>query len=166
MKRAIIFDLDLTLVDSTIAEYSRKIRDWPSVYSLIPRFALYPGMDAIFDYIRTNQINVAIVSTAPRSYIEKVVRHFDIPVDVIVGYHDARPIKPHPAPMLRALELLGVNASDTVSLGDRAIDIYSSKNAGIIGVGCLWGTKELDTLMSSNPDYVISTPLEVLSLLK
>lgn len=165
MKRAIIFDLDLTLVDSTIAEYSRKIRDWPSVYSLIPRFALYPGMDAIFDYIRTNQINVAIVSTAPRTYIEKVVRYFDIPVDVIVGYHDASPIKPHPAPMFVALERLGINACDAISFGDRAIDVYSSKNAGIVSVGCLWGTKELDALVSSNPDFVISTPLEILNLL-
>ena len=142
------------------------MQEFYDLFSNIYSFWVYEFEKLRFDYIRTNQINVAIVSTAPRSYIEKVVRHFDIPVDVIVGYHDARPIKPHPAPMLRALELLGVNASDTVSLGDRAIDIYSSKNAGIIGVGCLWGTKELDTLMSSNPDYVISTPLEVLSLLK
>ena len=166
MKRAVIFDLDLTIVDSTVAEQARSQRNWSLVYNLIPQFRMYSGMSEVLNSLRAEHIKIAIVSTAPRTYIERVVRYFDIPADVIVGYHDARPIKPHPAPMLRALELLGVNASDTVSLGDRAIDICSSKNAGIIGVGCLWGTKELDTLMSSNPDYVISTPLEVLSLLK
>ena len=36
MKKAVIFDLDLTLVDSSLSESARRIRDWKTVYTLIP----------------------------------------------------------------------------------------------------------------------------------
>lgn len=58
----VIFDLDMTLVDSSIAESARKQRNWPLVYSMIPSFTLYSGMGEVFDFIRNNNIRVAIVS--------------------------------------------------------------------------------------------------------
>ena len=88
-----IFDLDLTLVDSTIAESYRRSRNWAAVYSLIPQFTVYDGFDEVFDFIKQNGIKVGIVSTGPSVYVQKVVDHFRFPVDFIVGYHDA-PGKP------------------------------------------------------------------------
>lgn len=37
----IIFDLDLTLVDTTICEPSRHERNWQQAYALIPKCTLY-----------------------------------------------------------------------------------------------------------------------------
>ena len=34
----VIFDLDQTLIDSSIAETERKRRNWKGVYELIPKF--------------------------------------------------------------------------------------------------------------------------------
>lgn len=48
-----------------------------------------------------------------------------------MSYHDAKPIKPHPAPMLKALELMEVSAKQAISFGDRVIDIQASNDAGI-----------------------------------
>ena len=120
--RNIIFDLDLTLVDTTVVEQARHERNWALAYSLIPQCVLYDGIEHVFEIIRKFKINTAIVSTSPRLYVEKVIQHFNIPVENIVAYHDAKPIKPHPAPMLKALELMGVSAKDTISFGDRVID--------------------------------------------
>ena len=68
--KGIIFDLDLTLVDSTVAEEARSRRDWQRVYSLISQFKLYPGIEDVFNHIRLNRcdLKVAIVSTAPSAY--------------------------------------------------------------------------------------------------
>ncbi len=162
--KQVIFDLDLTLIDSTIAEIARSQRNWQLVYSLIPKFSLYEGMDEVFEYIRKHSITVAIVSTSPRPYIEKVIKHFNIPCDYIVGYHDAKPIKPHPAPMLRALELISSNIENTISFGDRAIDIQSSNNANIKSVACFWGTKERDLLIKSNYTFGIHEPIQICDL--
>ena len=164
--KGIIFDLDLTLVDSTIAEEARSRRDWQRVYSLIPQFRLYPGIESVFEYIRTNRdrVAVAIVSTTPSSYVGRVVNHFNIPVDTIVGYHDAQR-KPSPAGMFMAMQRMGVNPSETVSFGDRAIDIQASNAAGIKSVACLWGGKENALLLNSRPDRVIGAPVDIIDCL-
>ena len=164
MKSA-IFDLDLTLVDSSIAEEGRRMGRWQYVYSLIASFRLYDGMERVFDFIRDNSLKAAIVSSAPSSYVWRVIRHFEMPIDVVVGYHDA-PRKPSPDGMIKALGLLGSDRSSAISFGDRSIDVVASKAAGIQSAACLWGTKEKAALIGAGPTYVISSPEEILSLLR
>jgi len=162
---AVLFDLDQTLIDSSIAERARSARNWSQVYCLIPSFILYSGMNEVFEYLRTHYIKVGIVSTSPRSYIERVVNYFNIPNDCIIGFHDAKPIKPHSAPMLKAIEELQVLPGDAISFGDRQMDIIASNSAQIESVACLWGTKEMNLLINSNPSHIIKTPAEIIPLL-
>lgn len=161
----VIFDLDLTLVDSSIAEEARRGRNWPLVYSLIPHFKLYDGVQEVFDYLRRSEIEAAIVSTAPATYVRKVIDYFSIPVHTVIGYHDAVK-KPSPDGMLKAMKCMGAIPENTISFGDRAIDIMASKAAGIISVGCLWGTKELDLLRAADPDFIIQNERDILSILQ
>ena len=164
--RKIIFDLDLTLVDTTIVEQARHERNWQLAYSLIPKCKLYEGMEEVLAIIRNNNINTCIVSTSPRTYVEKVVDYFNLPIQHIVAYHDAKPIKPHPAPMLKALELLGCSAAEAISFGDRVIDIQASNAAGIESVACFWGTKERGELLHSQYVHAIIKPSEILTLIR
>ena len=166
MKKNIIFDLDLTLVDTTIVEQARHDRNWSLAYSLIPKCKLYEGIEKIFDVIRKYNIKTVIVSTSPRPYVEKVVDYFNIPIYGIVAYHDAKPIKPHPAPMLKALELLECTAQEAISFGDRIIDIQASNSAGIESVACFWGTKEKSDLLHSGYSHAIVKPEEILTLIR
>lgn len=162
----IIFDLDLTLVDTTIVEQARYERNWQLAYSLIPQCVLYDGIEKVFEIIRKFKIKTSIVSTSPRLYVEKVVQYFQIPVKNIVAYHDAKPIKPHPAPMLKALELLDCSAKDAISFGDRVIDIQASNAADIESVACFWGTKEKSNLLRSGYDHAIIKPSEIITLIR
>ena len=164
--RKIIFDLDLTLVDTTIVEQARHDRNWQLAYSLIPKCKLYEGMEEVLAIIRNNNIDTCIVSTSPRTYVEKVVDYFNLPIQHIVAYHDAKPIKPHPAPMLKALELLGCSAAEAISFGDRVIDIQASNAAGIESVACFWGTKERGELLHSEYVHAIIKPSEILTLIR
>lgn len=164
--KSIIFDLDLTLVDTTCLEEYRHTRNWQEAYNHIPDTKLYPGISEVLDIIRKHNIKMAIVSTSPRSYIEKIVAHYNIPVKYIVSYHDAKPIKPHPAQMLKALELLGEPASNVISFGDRAIDIQASNAAGIESVACFWGTKEKSELLNSGYNHAIINPSEIITLIR
>ena len=157
----VIFDLDMTLVDSSIAEPARKQRNWQLVYSMIPSFTLYPGMNEVFAFIRNNNIRVAIVSTSPRPYVERVCRYFNIPTNTILGYHDCGKIKPAPDGMTRALCGIGSSAQDTISFGD----IQASNAAGIESVACLWGTKERYLLSLANPCETILYPKEIINLI-
>ena len=164
--RKMIFDLDLTLVDTTIVEEARNKRDWNLAYSLIPHCRLYEGMNDVFLIIRQYKLDACIVSTSPRAYVERVVNHFNIPVNKIVAYHDAKPIKPHPAPMLKALELLNCHAKDVISFGDRVIDIQASNAASIESVACFWGTQERKELIKSDYSHAIIKPSEIITLIR
>ena len=98
--------------------------------------------------------------------MEKVVQQFNLPINHIGAYHDAKPIKPHPAPMLKALEILGCDANSAISFGDRVIDIQSSNAAGIESVACFWGTKEKAELLRSGYFHAIVKPNEILTLIR
>ena len=164
--RKIIFDIDLTLVDTSIVEQYRKTREWEKVYSLIPQCSVYDGLNEVFDIIRKHNIQTCIVSTSPRPYIERIINYFNLPINSIVAYHDAKPIKPHPAPMLKALELLGCTPEEAISFGDRVIDIQSSNAAGIESVACFWGTKEKSELLHSGYSHAIIKPNEIITLIR
>lgn len=166
MKRFVIFDLDLTLVDTTLAEPYRSKRDWNGAYAVLFQCTVYDGLEQVFNVIRKYNIHTCIVSTSPRTYVEKVVQQFNLPVNYIVAYHDAKPIKPHPAPMLKALEFLHCRPIDAISFGDRAIDIQSSNGAGIESVACFWGTKEKKELLNSGYSHAIIKPHEILTLIR
>lgn len=164
--RKIIFDLDLTLVDTTVVEQARHERNWQLAYSLIPMCTMYEGMDEVMEIIRKYNLQACIVSTSPRTYVENVVKYFNLPIQHIVAYHDAKPIKPHPAPMLKALELLECKSDEAISFGDRVIDIKASNAANVESVACFWGTKEKSDLIHSGYRHAIVTPKEILTLIR
>ena len=140
------------------------IRD--RAYALIPKCTLYEGIDEVFVIIRKFGIKSCIVSTSPRPYVERLVAQFNMPVKWIVSYHDAKPIKPHPAPMLKALELMQCSAKETISFGDRVIDIQASNAANIESVACFWGTKEKSELLRSGYSHAIVKPEEIITLIR
>lgn len=164
--KSVIFDLDLTLVDTTCLEDARHNRNWQEAYSLIPNTRMYDGIKDVLDLIGKNNIQTAIVSTAPRTYVEKLVSYYKIPAQFIVSYHDAKPIKPHPAQMIKALQLMNTDPMNVVSFGDRCIDIQASNAAGIESVACLWGTKERHQLLRSPYRHIIVRPQEILTLIR
>ena len=164
--KSVIFDLDLTLVDTTNLESLRHNRNWQEAYRRISETVMYDGMTEVLEVIRKHHIPCAIVSTSPRPYVEKIVAHYNLPVQHIVSYHDAKPIKPHPAQMLKALDLMGVSAKDAISFGDRVIDIEASNAAGIESVACFWGTKEKGELLHSGYSHAIVKPNEILTLIR
>lgn len=164
--RSIIFDLDLTLVDTTPLEQARADRNWQLAYSKISECHLYDGIQEILDVITKHHIPTAIVSTSPGKYVQNVTDYFHIPVDQIIGYHDAKPHKPAPAPMLLALQKLGCSADQAISFGDRVIDIQASNAANIESVACFWGTKEKKELILSGYRHAIIHPREILTLIR
>lgn len=68
--------------------------------------------------------------------------------------------------MLKALELMQCSAKETISFGDRVIDIQASNAAGIESVACFWGTKEKRELLHSGYSHAIVKPEEIITLIR
>ncbi|HHB90640.1 MAG TPA: AI-2E family transporter [Anaerolineae bacterium] len=64
--------------------------------------------------------------------------------DVIIAREDVHRLKPHPEPVIKAAEALGVEPVQCVMVGDTLADIHAARAAGAASVGVLtgFGTKE------------------------
>jgi haloacid dehalogenase superfamily, subfamily IA, variant 3 with third motif having DD or ED/haloacid dehalogenase superfamily, subfamily IA, variant 1 with third motif having Dx(3-4)D or Dx(3-4)E len=155
--RAILFDLDQTLVDSRHIEHLRRSRQWSIVYQKIPTILAYDGINEVLSVTRDNGIKLAIVSSSPSSYVQRVMRHFGWSFDFTVCYHDTTQHKPHPAPFIEAVNRLKIAAMDCWAIGDDPKDIIAARAAGMYAVAALWGSLDKESLKSAKPDAIFET---------
>ena len=83
---------------------------------------------------------------------------------MIVGADEVTHPKPHPEPVLKALERLGAPASGAVFVGDSRHDIECGRAAGVKTAAVLWGPFDRSHLEDLEPDYWLERP-EDLTLL-
>lgn len=148
--RALICDLDQTLVDTRALKTLRSRRAWNQVYAGISRCSPVPGVHEFMKAIAP--LPVAVVTNSPSVYAEKVLAHFNLPHDHLVAYHDVKNRKPHPEPFHLALQKLGLAASDVWSIGDQPEDVIASRAAGIRTIVALSAAcDDLAALLSAKP---------------
>ncbi|QJB29891.1 HAD-IIIA family hydrolase [Chitinophaga oryzae] len=162
----LIFDLDQTLIDSSLAEKFRSTRNWSSVYATIPQFSQYNGLINSLHTLKKEGLKICIVTSSPSAYCNRVLTHWNIPFDYNVCYHDTTNKKPHPEPILKALKLLNLPANKALSFGDRDVDIIASNQAGVASVACTWGSADITSLIKANPTYTANNISEMLILIK
>ena len=80
---------------------------------------------------------------------------------VIVGADEVTHPKPHPEPVLMALERLGAPASGAVFAGDSRHDIECGRAAGVKTAAVLWGPFDRSHLEDLEPDYWLETPADL-----
>ena len=90
-----------------------------------------------------------------------IVSHFD----VIVTPEDVAEPKPHPEPVLFALERLGVGPEEALFVGDSPHDIAAGQAAGTHTAGVLWGPFPREALEKARPDALLAAQRDVLRLL-
>ena len=162
--RALIIDLDQTLVDSRCAKLLRTQRRWSEVQTLIQQFAIAPGA---IELGTIPGLRIAVVTKSPSTYANAVLQHFRIRFDALVTYHDSPKQKPHPAPTLKALALLGIDPEDAWAAGDHADDLVSARAAGIKTlIGITAWADSLAELASAMPSVSVTHPIGVVELLR
>jgi HAD superfamily hydrolase (TIGR01549 family) len=83
----------------------------------------------------------------------------------IVGREDVERRKPHPEPVLRCIEGLGVPSGAAVYVGDSPIDIEAGRAAGARTVAVLTGTSSREVLAAVEPDYILESAADLLDVL-
>ena len=91
---------------------------------------------------------LGIVTTKTTQYTIPLLENMDIMkyFECIVGRQEVQNPKPHPEPVLKAMEMMDVTNSnfDIYMIGDTKLDLISAKEAGVTGIGvlCGYGKKE------------------------
>ncbi|HHK42990.1 MAG TPA: HAD family hydrolase [Planctomycetaceae bacterium] len=153
-----LFDLDMSLVDSSALTRYRNLGHWTyvreNINSVTPlgrsRHAhLLPAQ------LRALGHKVGIVTSSPRWYAEHVLRSFEVPYDVLVAYGDTELGKPSRQPICKALELLGKRPHETIYIGDDAVDVEAAFHAEVLSVGAGRGMPTVD-FSSVAPDILLA----------
>jgi HAD superfamily hydrolase (TIGR01549 family) len=135
MIKGIIIDFDQTIADTSKIEQLRDLRKWDTIKNLYHNIQLIPNAKYFLDYLNERNLTVTIVSNAPRTkYLEGLIRHFNLNVNYIIGYEDTVKHKPNPEPMYKALEMMKLQSTEVLAIGDNINDVISANNAGIKSV--------------------------------
>lgn len=153
---AVLLDLDETLVLTSRIESLRKARRWAEVYGVLDQTTLPPHTRAFLARLRA-MARIGVVTTSPRPYAERLLAHHDLEVPVLVAYHDTKRRKPHPDPILRALEILDVPTPRAAHVGDRVEDDVAAQAAGVASVLVDWSGGPLVNGVCRSWEEVVAT---------
>lgn len=164
---AVIFDMDLTLVDTSMLAQLRTDRQWSEVYKRISATAMYEGVPEMLARCRELRLRVGIVTTAPSTYCNKLLQHHRIAADATVCYHDVDRgrIKPAPDQMILCAKRLSVPEASCLTLGDDPRDILASHSAEMYSAAALWGAVDREQLLAAKPTYSCQTVQDFIDVL-
>jgi pyrophosphatase PpaX len=119
----------------------------------------FPGVEESLSRLRSTGIEVAVVTSKRRVSVEMALEIFPglrNVVDRFVTLEDTKEHKPHPEPLLQALELLGgVPKERAAYVGDSPFDVEAAKAAHLTSVAVSWGAFSEDALRAAAPDHLV-----------
>lgn len=126
----------------------------------------FPGAVAAVRELKARGVKLGVVTSKMRAGAQRGLKHcgFEDLFDVIVGADDVTDHKPHPAPVLLALEQLGANFEGAVMVGDSPHDLASGRAAGAWTAAVAWGPFPREQLLATSPDRWLETTSEIASL--
>jgi phosphoglycolate phosphatase len=123
------------------------------------------AVDGVLETIRAlhSFYRLGIVTTRSRVDALAFLRQFELQrlIEVVTTREDTWRLKPHPEPIRRAVDSLGLSASQCVMVGDTAVDMKSAKDAGTFAVGVLCGFGEREELVEAGADLILEKTAEL-----
>jgi pyrophosphatase PpaX len=136
--------------------------------SLHADLAAFDGILAVLEQLQLERRRLGLVTA---KHVRTVRLAFELVAlepffEVVVTPDDTERHKPHPEPILLALERLDAEPAAAAYVGDSPFDVRAAKAAGVFSVAVTWGgihTRE--TLEREAPDALVDTPGELLAVL-
>ena len=130
------------------------------------------GVLEFLEQAKSRDVKIGIVTSTERSNVLPVLSRLDAAeyFDCIIARMDVKNLKPHPDPVIMAINKLGGKKEKSVMVGDSLGDIESGKNAGIKTV---WYLPEYNheyhlnkrEIADVSPDMIISHMNELVNLI-
>jgi pyrophosphatase PpaX len=129
--------------------------------------APFPLVPDVIEQLAAGGIKLGVVTSRNKADAARSLRDGEVArfFQVVVTYGDARPPKPHPAPILHGLALLGLPPDEAAYVGDTTDDVHAAKRAGVVAIAATWAeTCDVDALRATSPDLIVAEPSDLLSL--
>lgn len=151
------------------ALFREVLHHYKNAYDKAPLYLteVYEGIFDLISGLKERGVATAVFSNKPDSATKAVVAHFF--GEDFAHVQGAKPevaLKPAPEGVFDILKKLEVEKSDTLFVGDTAVDMETGENAGVETVGVLWGFRDREELERSRASYIVSTPNEILAIVE
>lgn len=146
--------------------YRKRFDDYYSQHCL-DHTKPYPQIETLVDLLYKKGYKLAVVTNKPKVNAVKIVNTlFPDRFSYIFGNTPYQPKKPHPCLTQLAMQLLDVSKNEVLYVGDSNIDIETARNARVKSVGCTWGFRGKKELEEAGADYIVSSPMDIMEILK
>ncbi|NUN11458.1 HAD-IA family hydrolase [Candidatus Micrarchaeota archaeon] len=122
---------------------------------------VFPEVIDTLSFLKEKGFKTGIVTGRGKTSTNEILNYYNLTnyFDCIITPEDTLNYKPHPEPVLKALELLGGEATSSFFVGDSETDIQAGKAAGVKTIAAAYtaGT----SLNALGPDYIIDSLKEL-----
>ena len=164
------YGFDEEKAEAAVEKYRERFKD-----TGIFENRIYDGIPELIRKLKGNKKKLAVASSKPTVFVERILEHFDIRryFDVVVGSElDGRRTDKAEVVAEALRRLYGENAEDlekkkqnTLMVGDRKFDVKGAKDEGVVSVAVTYGYGPMDELKIAKPDYIVRSVAELEKLL-
>lgn len=129
---------------------------------------LMPGAREALNELKRMNKKIVVVTNNGRRGTDRTLERLELGdvFDGVVTRDDADLLKPDPEIVLNALSLAGVNADEAILVGDAIIDIRAARAASVRSVAVPTGPFPATRLLEEEPDFIVSSFLQVPGLVR
>ena len=123
----------------------------------------YAGVEGLLGQLKAAGVRLALVTTKHQAQADFTLRAFGLArfFDYVHGWQEGHEHKPHPEPVLTALNRLGVRSGEAIMVGDSELDIESAEAAGVATCAVTYGFRPAWFLRSFRPDFLVSRAADI-----
>ena len=117
----------------------------------------FPGVVETLSVLHQKGFTLTIASSRSRNSLIELTRNMGIAnyISYILGADDVKEAKPKPEPVLNTLKAMNFTPSQTLVVGDMAVDILMGANAGTKTCGVTWGNGTKEELENAGASFII-----------
>ena len=130
---------------------------------MVQKCIIYPEVEETLEYLTSKGLKLAIASTKHRHRIIAILSKYGLLeyFSVIVGGEDVQRHKPDPSVFLQVFDLLRLEPSDCIYIGDNIIDAQAAARARVDFIAVLTGVTSLEEFYKYPKIKVISSLSEL-----
>lgn len=126
---------------------------------------LFPFTCEVLSGLNSAGIKTGVITRNTASAVRELVPEIDKISGCFLSREDVQNVKPHPQHLFKALEIIGVDAKNSLMVGDHPIDIETGKRAGAMTAGVATGRMSIEELQMAEPDFVAKDCAHLMEIL-
>ncbi len=151
-----------------LVKHCHKIYSGHYTQHYLDKTVLYDGIEELVHKLKNKGLKLAVLSNKGDEHTVKLTEKLlgKGVFDHIQGYKPEFPTKPDPTSALYITrDILGLEPSEILYVGDSNVDMETSRNAGFFTCGCTWGFRTKDILVKSGASALVNKAEELLLLI-